>query len=254
MRTALTRRGLLRAGGVAGAAAVVGVKPWADAAAATGSAPSPLHRSSYTTLGDTSFSADGVALQLVAVSDLPVAATHKALAGSEEAFALTFEGPNAQQLSGMYKLANRELGAHELCIVPVEQPGATQRYEVVVFNPTLPKHTPKPPAKHQPGKRTQPPKPRNHSVRRISLSRLRRGVACRVGLIDKARVKRVTVWVVRGDRIVAAGTRRRVLGRHHVTFRFPGRRRARSGPYVVFVETKHRDGKVEMKRQRVSLD
>lgn len=253
MKTAITRRGLLRAGGVAGAAAVVGVKPWADAAAATGSAPSPLHRSSYATLGDTSFSADGVGLSLVAVSDLPVASTHKALAGSEDAFVLTFEGSGALLASGVHTLSNRQLGAHALCISPVDQPDATQRYEVVVFNPTLPKHPPKPPVKRRPGKRVQPPKPKSRSVRRISLGRLKRGVACRVALIDKAHVKRVTVWLVRGDRVVAAGTRRRVLGRHHVTFKFPVRRRLHGGPYVVFVETKHRDGKVEMKRQRLTL-
>src|SRR4051812_2363008 len=91
----LTRRGLLQAGGLAGAAAFVGGRPWspesaAAAAAADDGTPAHLLRSSYVSIKDPSFVVgNATQLQLVAVSDLPAASVVSELAGSEDAFALT---------------------------------------------------------------------------------------------------------------------------------------------------------------------
>jgi hypothetical protein len=252
MKSGLTRRGFLRAGGVAGAAAAVGATPFADALAAGPTTHSPLRRSSYTSLRDTGFSVDGVGLRLVSVSDLPAAANVKQLAGSEDAFSLVFSGPTGTELlSGPHNVSNRELGRHTLFISPVERPGDQQLYEVVVNR--LPEKRPKPPAPKRTPARKPPRKPKLHVVRRVRARRLRRAIAFHFALAEKVHVKTLTVWLMRGDRLVAAGSRRHVRGKHHVSLKLPTKRRLRSGHYMLYVQTKDRHGNVDMKRQRIKL-
>ena len=123
----LTRRSLLRVGAGAGAAVVIGVRPWAAAAAAAGTAPGHLTRSGYAGLEGTSFTvetgANPVVLRLESVADVAGAAARRALAGSEDSFALTFSGPLGSPLdSGIHAVRHPQLGSFELFASPVDQP------------------------------------------------------------------------------------------------------------------------------------
>jgi hypothetical protein len=142
--TSLTRRSLLRTGAAAAAAMLVGLRPWAPAAAAA-SAGHLLH-SSYTGLEGQSFAIGAGALRLLSVSDLAGAAVDPSLAGSEDAFALTFSGPlDAALEAGTHTLSHADLGSFELFVSPVEQPRSDRRYEAVVDRSVgVPKSPPKP--------------------------------------------------------------------------------------------------------------
>lgn len=127
----LSRRTFLRNGAAATAAALLGAQPWSAAQAAAAGAH--LRRSSYLGLVGQSFRAGSVELCLRSVADVAGAKQAKSLAGSDNAFVLTFSGPrNAPLAAGTYKLRHGRLGTFELFISPVGQPGADRRYEAVV--------------------------------------------------------------------------------------------------------------------------
>jgi hypothetical protein len=127
----LTRRTLLRNGAVATVAAMLGAPAWSTAPAVASAGH--LRRSSYTGLVGQSFWAGSVELRLLSVSDVAGAKRRKSLAGSENAFVLTFAGPRNLALeSGTRSLRHRRLGKFELFVSPVGQPGANRRYEAVV--------------------------------------------------------------------------------------------------------------------------
>jgi hypothetical protein len=253
MTPALTRRGLLRAGGLAGAATVVSGRPWAPPIASAATAPSPLLRSSYTSLRSKQFSVDGVGLTLVSVSDLPAAATVKALAGAEEAFSLILSGPTAVTLAaGIHTFRNRELGTFELFVAPVQAPAADQLYEVVVFSWTGHKLPVPPKRPRRDPVRAKPPRPRS-VVRRVVGRRLKRGMRCRLVFAEKSDVKVVSVWLKRGKNTVAADTVHHVRGRDHVAIKLRTARRLRNGHYTLLVQTREHDGAVAIERKRVTL-
>ena len=147
----ITRRSLLRMGAAASAATLVGLRPWASARAAA--ATSHLLRSSYAGLVGECFAAGSVELRLLSVADVAGAAVDPSLAGSEDAFVLTFSGPLEPTLdAGAYTLSNAELGTFELFTSPVEQPREDQRYEAVVDRSVgAPKSPPKRAAAAEPG-------------------------------------------------------------------------------------------------------
>jgi hypothetical protein len=127
----LTRRTLLRNGAAATAAAMLGIRPWsaAPAAASTGH----LRRSSYATLLGQAFLAGSVELRLQSVADVAGAKRAKTLAGSENAFVLTFSGPRDAALeAGTHTFRHRRLGKFELFVSPVGRPGRDRSYEAVV--------------------------------------------------------------------------------------------------------------------------
>jgi len=127
----LTRRSLLRAGAVAAATTLLGIRPWSATPAAA--AAGHLRRSAYTGLIGQGFAVGSLELRLLAVADLAGAAFDKSLAGSEDAFALTFAGPLGPALeAGTHILSHAALGTFELFVGPVEQPRADRRYEAVV--------------------------------------------------------------------------------------------------------------------------
>src|SRR4051812_36386265 len=203
MTPALTRRGLLRAGGAAGAAAVVGTKPWAPAAASAAVPRSPLLRSSYTTLRSTQFAIDGIPVTLARVSDLPAAATVKVLAGSEEAFSLLFAAPTSAALaSGIHTFRQRELGQFELFVAPVEIADDQQLYEVVVNSYSGRKLPAPPKRRRRPAAQARPHNPRHVVVRWIAVRRIKRGLGCRFSLAKKPHVKTLSAWLMRGERVV----------------------------------------------------
>jgi hypothetical protein len=257
MTPALTRRGLLQAGGAAGAAALVGAKPWAPATAEAAGRPSPLRRSSYTSLRSTAFSVSGIGVKLLSVSDLPAAATVKSLAGSEDAFSLVFSGPRSTTLAqGIHSFTNRDLGSFELFLVPIDIPADDQHYEVVVSTYRKPVVTK--PSKRYTGRRARPHRAHGHkrpvvAIRRISVRRLRRGLAARFSLSKKAHVRQITVWLMRGDRLITAGSVGHLRGRDRAALKLRTKRRLRNGRYLLLVQTKDRHGVEVIKRRHVKL-
>jgi hypothetical protein len=138
----LTRRSLLRTGALATAATLVGLERWAPARARA--AASHLVRSSYAGLVGQRFAAGPVELRLLSVADVAGAAGDPSLAGSEDAFVLTFSGRlDAALEAGTHTLSNAELGTFELFLSPVEQPRDDRRYEAVVDRSVgVPRHPP----------------------------------------------------------------------------------------------------------------
>jgi hypothetical protein len=144
-----TRRDLLKAGLMAGIAAVIpveaveaAVRPAAAAAPAPGAAvPAALFRSTFTPLLGERFGARGstapVALRLAAVRDLPHA-DRLALVDSEDCFSLRFDGPARRPLAqGTYTLWHASLGAFPLFLVPMGlgRQGRVLGYEAVINRP-----------------------------------------------------------------------------------------------------------------------
>ncbi len=130
----LTRRRLIQIGGTA-TAAVYLARFAPPAAAAAGGVPGFLVRSSYLPLVGAAFAVAGGSGPLIlnAVSDLVRAQAEPALAGSDDAFALSFAGsPDAVLGSGIHELSQPALGAFSVFIAPVDRAPGTQAYEVVV--------------------------------------------------------------------------------------------------------------------------
>jgi hypothetical protein len=252
---ALTRRGLLQAGGVAGFAALAGGRPWAPASASAATRPSPLARSTYTGITGTAFQVGTQTLELVGVADLPSAATDRKLAGSEDAFSLLFTGPAGNPLKqGVQAFSHPQVGNFELFIVPVEMTTGLQRYEVVV-NSWAPPKPPKPAPPHQPTKDVQNPSKHAHkpALRRVSARRLGRGLACKLTLGPETHVAVVAAWLMRGDRVYASASVRHVRGRERVSLTLPSAHRLRNGPYHLVVLTEDHKGRQEYKRQALKL-
>lgn len=126
-----SRRGLIRNGAAATAAAMLGASAWSSAPAAASAGH--LRRSSYKGLVGQSFRAGSVELRLLSVSDVAGAKSAKSLAGSENAFVLTFSGPRSAPLeTGTHSFRHRRLGKFQLFASPVGLPRTDLRYEAVV--------------------------------------------------------------------------------------------------------------------------
>jgi hypothetical protein len=145
--TTLTRRSLLRMGALATSAALGGLRPW-DVAAAEAAA-SHLRRSSWSRLLGRRFAVGTVELKLLSVTNVAGAAVNASLAGSDDAFVLSFSGPLTPVLrAGTYTLQNPRLGRFELFVSPVGRPGKDQRYEAVIDRSVrVPKSPPGRPAR-----------------------------------------------------------------------------------------------------------
>ena len=127
----LTRRSLLRNGAAAAAATLVGLRPWAVAPAAASAGH--LLRSSYSGLIGRRFTAGSVELRLVSVGDVAGASVDRSLAGSEDAFVLTFVGPLEPVVeAGTHTVRNPALGTFELFMSLVGRPLKDCRYEAVI--------------------------------------------------------------------------------------------------------------------------
>lgn len=273
----MTRRRLLASGGVAGAAAIVGVRPWnaeqAQAATDDYGVNAYLVRSSFVALDDHEFRLTGdggsTTLRLEALSDIQ----GDNLAGSEDAFSLLFSTTTPVE-QGVYRFSHVVLGEYDLFTSPV---GGDGYYEVLVNRSVnAPKHYPKPPrsaatpgpaAGPDPDEPTPPAEPtpqrarERHAkrikpslhVKRIAARRLARGVVAEVALSPEADVKRVTVWLMRGDRSVAGDSVRDPHGRH-VAVKLPMRHRLRGGRYILWVATVDRRGREQFTRKDLVLN
>jgi hypothetical protein len=213
----LTRRRLLQAGGLAGVT-MVGSRAWApaqaSAAAAEDGTPGHLLRSSYIYTRTYDYRVDGSAtLQLTAVADLPAATADKELAGSEDAFALSFAGPHGLG-QGIRTFEHPELGKFELFVT---SPGDGTYSAIINRSVGAARHFPKPPktgdARQGANPAPEPPAARRRrrnarrrrELRRLAARRTRKGVACTVVIGSAIEAKSVTVWLTRGKRVIAAG-------------------------------------------------
>lgn len=149
MERGLTRRQVLATGGTA-ALAVLLSGP--SAHGSTLLLPSGLKRSTHLGLADRRFGVRRTAtaplspFTLLAVEDLPRAATLEKYRGAESAFGLTFEGP-AGWPQGTYRFANPGMRSQPFFATPLTVAGARQRYEVIVdrlYRPTLSFPAPRP--------------------------------------------------------------------------------------------------------------
>jgi hypothetical protein len=252
---ALTRRSLLRAGAAAGAVAVVGVRPWAAMAAA---GPGYLTRSAYAGLEGTSFTvetgAEPVVLRLVSVSDVAGAATSRSLAGSDDAFALTFSGPLATPLdSGIHTLHHPRIGSFELFASPVDAADSDQSYEVVVDR-SIGVAAARADAPNGGPMQDEPqpePAPPASLVRRVSLRRAGRWLRCEVVLRSSVDAERVRCRLFRKGRLVARAACELTDGRAVV--RLEAAHRLAAGSYTLVVTAVHGDGSATSERRRVTV-
>ncbi len=255
----LTRRSFLRAGVATSAAALAGIRPWAPAPAAA--AAGHLRRSSYEGLVGQGFTTGSVELRLLSVADLAGAAADKSLAGSEDAFALTFSGPLGAPLeAGTHTFGHPGLGTFELFVAPVERPAGDRRYEAVVDRSVgAPKSPPRRAAAAAPyaASATAAPAaalaaPRGARLfRRVALRRTRRGARAVVDLrpgLDAARVHGRLMR--RGKTVAVAG--REVRGQR-ADLRFRAARDLPAGRYTLFITLIDDAGLPATRRRRVTL-
>jgi hypothetical protein len=258
----LTRRSLLRVGAGAGAAVVIGVRPW-GAAAAAATPPGHLTRSGYAGLEGTSFTvetgADPVVLRLESIADVAGAATRRALAGSEDSFALTFSGPLGSPLdSGIHALRHPQLGSFELFASPVDQPEGSRKYEVVVDRSvpeesaahSAPTGTDRSPDVSLESGRSQE-QPPAAPLRRVSLRRAGRWLRCELVLGRSVDAERVRVRLMRDGHVLARRGGPVEDGR--VVLRLEGDRPLTAARYTLIVTTVDADGTHRVERRRVTV-
>jgi hypothetical protein len=249
----ITRRRLIATGGAAGAAAVVGFRPWdpAPAHAADGDTPPWLRRASYLALSSPNFSSSRLGtradLELVTVGDL----SDPKLANRDDAFVLTFKSATTFP-SGTRTVAHDDLGVFDLFVAPVE---GNDGYEAIVNRSVgVPKRAPQPPKPPPAG--SKPPPPKHVRVAAVQSARLRRvgkGLVAQVALDPNAHVKSVTAWLTLGGVVVAATEVRHVRGRRRLHVALSPARRPRGGRYELTVGTKDRHGHTEYKRVKIAL-
>jgi hypothetical protein len=263
----LTRRSLLAAGTTAGAAALLGVRPWTAAAAG----PGYLSRSAYTGLEGTKFTvetgAEPVLLRLDSVSDVAGAASRRALVGSDDAFALKLSGPLSSPLdSGIHTLSHPQLGRIELFASPVDAPDTDRNYEIVVDRSVgtaparndapkaaEPPPDPAPAPEPEPKQNVEPPQkaePLAKVVRRATLRRAGRWARCEL-VLWSSDAERVRCRLLKGDRRVATATK--AVTDKRAVLRLEAVRPLASGTYTLVVTAIGADGKATSQRKRVTL-
>jgi hypothetical protein len=261
----VTRRSLLATGGLAGAAIATGIRPWSAATAqAATDTPAYLIRSSYQSLSTKSFGTslrgDTADLTLLSVDDLSAAATDKSLAGSEDAFSLSFSS-SATLTPEIHTFSHPDLGVFDFFIALVENQG---RYEVVVNRSVnAPKHYPKPPpapaatgpaAPPTPDAKPPPgvPKPKKPLIGRVHARRAGRALVAQITFEHHADLKWAVVWLSRRGVVVGSATVRHVQGKH-ASLRIPFRKRLRGGRYELTVGTMDHHKHDEYKTTKIVL-
>jgi hypothetical protein len=246
----ITRRRLLEVGGVAGAAVLLGVRPFSPASASAASdVPDYLLRSSYLDLTSPDFAiSGGGSARLLGVSDL---IGGKDLLGSEDAFALGFQTSRPLE-QGIHTLSNPELGRFDIFLAPDSARDDT--FSVIVNRSVgAPRHSrvPKPPQRAAADAK-KPAAPKRHEVvRHIALRRSRKGLLCDVKIDPDAHLEGVTVWLMRGERLVATAARH--THKHHTVLRLRTKRRARRGRYTLAVIANGPGGAQHGRRKNVTL-
>jgi hypothetical protein len=239
----ITRRGLLAAGGAAGATAFVALNPRvASAVTAIGQDPAHLRRSGYARLVGQDFNAGGwsgsARLTLAEVADIG------GMTGRDDAFSLRFVGPTGIA-SGTHTLSHPGLGTFQLMVTPTGPPGRTQDYEAVVDRSQgLTRR-----AAPQPPKRPSAPVGSSSSrklVRDVKLRRTDKGLRCEIVLADRVHARKAFAWLMRdGTPIAVSGSR--AVRKHRVVLRLNRGRRLRRGRYELVVGAGSRLERLEVK-------
>jgi hypothetical protein len=217
-----------------------------------------LARSGYAGLSSTDFAVGGVGkFSLTAVSDLTGGSK---LAGSDDAFALSFSGPaTADAAGGVRTFQNPELGSFDMFVVP-DGPTGSQAYTAIVNRSVgatkraiAAAPQPQTPSTSAPKETPKQARKKAHAeiVRAIALHRSRHGARCEVKVNPTANIESVSVWLMRGERLVASATHK-VTG-HHATLRLPSKRRLRRGGYTVAVVAYDASGDQHGRSKRVTL-
>jgi hypothetical protein len=261
MRTTstLTRRSLLRAGALATAATLAGVRPWGAAPAAA--AAGHLRRSSYEGLIGQGFTIGSVELRLLSVSDLAGAAADKSLAASEDAFVLAFSGPlDAPLEAGTHTVTHPELATFDLFLSPVEHPREDRRYEAVVDRSVgAAKSSAKRAAasKRDVASATAAPAaalaaPRKVRLfRRLTLRRTAHGARADIALRPVMNAERVHGRLMRHGKTIAVAHREVRDGR--AVLRFRGAADLPAGTYTLLLTVVDDAGLPATRRKRVTL-
>jgi hypothetical protein len=254
-----TRRTVLRTGGAAAVLAMLGVdaaRPARASADSTPDAPVFLRRAGYAGLQGQAFDAGNPTLQLLEVSDLERAKRERGLVGADDAFALTFSGPDGQPLKqGVHTLRHPRLGSFALFLVPVGPPGGDMRYEVVVDRTVKlggSASVPSPPAAASGEKAPAAKTKLRRRLLRARARRVRRGALCQLTFAKDAHVVSVEVWLTRKGRAYGAVTRR-LRGHDTLRLRLPTRRRLRAGRYTLVTAARDRAGVVAYERRSLRL-
>ena len=255
----LTRRRALQAGAAGAAAAFLVTSPWAaKAVAAAEGGAGYLVRSSWAGVSDPMFAVGNTTLRLEGVADLPAAANVASLRDSEDAFALIFSGHGVGQLdAGIHQIRHREMGSFYMYVGQVGAPG-DERLEVVVNRVT--------PRRAASGSRVETSRSAGErvgaataanvaaeksAIRSVTVKRGKRGARAVAKLDAGADVRELTAWLYRGDRVVAATTRK--VKRSRVEFTLKGAKRLRKGSYEVALMATDAGGERSYKRKPIKL-
>jgi hypothetical protein len=259
----LTRRRALQAGAGGAAAAFLLMHPVAAraVAAAEGASdiPAYLLRSSYVGLSNPLFAAGGTTLRLEGVADVTAAEVVPALRASEDTFALTFSG---QLDRGIHEIRHSELGSFYLYVDRAGQPGAGEHLQVIVNRlPNDRRRTPQAASASSGSAASDsarsgdagasPAELDDQSIRSVTVKRGKRGARCVVKLAPDTDVRELAVWLNRGDRVVAATSRR--VKRNRVELSLKPNKRLRKGSYEVVVMASSADGDQDYRRKRLTL-
>lgn len=252
----LTRRSFLRTGAVATAAAFAG-RAWAPPGAKA--AGGHLRRSSYAGRIGQGFAVGSPELRLLSVSDLAGAAVDKSLAGSEDAFALTFAGPLDPALeASAHAFRHGALGTFELFVAPVEQPRGDRRYEAVVDRSVGAPKSPARRAQQQAPATAAAPAaafaaaPRSaRLLRRVALRRTRRGARAEIVLWPGVDMTRLHGRLLRRGKTVGIAASD-VRGRRAV-LRFRSGRALPAGSYTLLITVVDAAGLPATRRKRIKL-
>jgi len=246
------------------------------ARAAEGSdVPKHLLRSSWRDLRNPELRATAFSLRFESVSDLPAASGVASLVDSEDAFLLTFSGPEAIAFPGLpVQVTNPELGSFDIAIGA----GGGGTYYAVVNRvlsnresrrtpPRPPRPAPVPEVPVDEGHDTRSGAPestasaagggrkvkrRNKVIRRVETKRTKQGAKCVVELAGAGDLDSLSAWLKRDGRIVASASRRVHGKRVAVNLKGP-KKRFRKGVYELTVIAVADDGDQHARNVRVRL-
>lgn len=256
----LTRRQAIQAGGSAATAAFLFLHWPAAAGAASREAPNYLLRSAWRDLQAPHLRAGPSILKLERVGDLSAAPTVPALRNSQDAFSLVLSGPRGLGTGGKpLRMSHSGLGTFDLFVSPI----GDGRYEAVVnrvMSNRESRRTPPRPSRRRPapgaastGTAAPAAEPkRKRAIRKVRAARKRGGAKVVVDLAPSARVEELTVWLRRGDKVVAAATKN-VSGDKRAALTLKRRKRLRKGNYEIYVMATERDGEQTYRRVRTRL-
>ena len=260
----VTRRQALQAG-AGGAAAAFLMMYLPTAAGASPAGQRHLLRSAWRDLSAPHLRSGASLLRLESVGDLSAAPAVRSLRDSEDAFSLVLSGPPGMANGNApLRVRHDELGTFDLFVSPV----ADNRYEAVVnrvlsnseSRRTPPRRAAPAPAPAPATTAVAPSRParsgepvRKRVIRRVRVTRGKKGAKVVVDLQAGAGVDELSVWLKRHGKVVAAASKGIRPGRKRATVYLKPRKRLRKGRYEVDVMALGRDGEQSHRRAKARL-